>query len=92
MIQWHEFEVDSLNKGPQHPILLQRGPVCAIKLVLRTCAFHDSHATQETEQVCGCEDRLIGEDSCGNCRILAPEFDPVLEEFEPGCCCRTEDS
>jgi len=91
-MQWHQLEVDSLNKWPDHPILLQSSPVCRFQLLLWTRTLHDSHAAKEDKQVGAGEDCLVCCNPSYDLDILVSENDFVLEELEPGCCCWTEDS
>lgn len=92
MIQRHELEIHSLHRGPQHPILLQRRPPRALQLLLGIAPLHDRHARQETPQVGGREDRLVGQDTRRYGEIGAGgEVDAAREEGEPGCGCGAED-
>ena len=92
MVKRDQFEVDSLHKWPNHPILLQGSPVCSFQLLLWAGAFHDSHATEEDEEIGASEDSLVGSNAGEDLDVLVSEDNLVLEEFEPGCSRRTENS
>ena len=92
VVQRHKLEIDRLDHRPHHPILLQRVPVCAVQLVLRTRALHDRHAAEEDEQVGAGEDDLVAGDAGDDLGALVLEDDFVLEELEPGRGCGSEDS
>jgi len=92
VVQRNQFEVDSLNKGPNHPILLQSSPICSLQLLLWARAFHNGHAAKENKEIGACEDSLISSNAREHLDILISKDDLVLEELEPGRGCRTEDS
>lgn len=91
MIQRNKLKIHRLHKRPQHPILLQRGPIRAVQFILWAGAFHDGHGAEEAEEVCGSEDGLVCGDAGRDGGVFAAELDAVLQEFEPGCCCGAED-
>jgi hypothetical protein len=90
MMQRHKLEINSLNHRPHHPILLQRVPVRAIQLVLRARALHERHAAEEDEEVGAGEDGLVAGDAGDDLGVFVAEDDFVLQEFEPGRCCGSE--
>lgn len=92
MMQWNYLEVDSLDKWPDHPILCQGIPVCRLQLRLRTRTLHYSHAAEEDEQVGAGEEKLITSNPRSDLEVFVLENNFVLEELEPGSCCRTKDS
>lgn len=87
VVERNNGEVDSLNEWPDHPVLGQCSPVCALQLILGAGSLHHSHAAQEKEQVCAGEDGLIETNAGDGFEILVLQDDVVLEEFEPcgGC-------
>jgi hypothetical protein len=90
MLKRHDLEVDELHPRPDHPVLHDGCFICALQLLLRRGALHDGHRREETEEVCGREDELVGCDAGDCCRgglcVAANDY-PLLEELEP-CCCR----
>ncbi len=92
MLQRHQLEIYSLHRRPQHPILLQRCPICAFQLLSRITPFHDSHTTQKTTQIQGCEDGLIGENASGDGKVGAGgEVYAACEKGKPRGGCGAED-
>ena len=83
MLKRYKFEVDCLNSWPDHPILLQRLDICALKLCTRIRALHVRHAAEENKEIGRCKGRLICEDTRGNGGIGALELDFRLQESIP---------
>jgi hypothetical protein len=92
VMQWYQFEIDSLYERPHHPILLQRRSICTLQLVLRTRPLHNRHTTQEDEKIRARENDLICRNPRNDFQVLVLEDDFVLEEFEPRRGCWPEDS
>jgi hypothetical protein len=90
-MQRHQLEVDGLHERPDHPVLLERGRVCAFQLVLRAGALHDGHAAEEDKQVGAGKDGLVASHAGNNLEVLVLEDDLVLQELEPGRSGGTED-
>lgn len=93
MLKWHKLEVRELHDRPDHPVALQGIEVCAVQLVLRARALHDSHTRQEYEQVGTSKHSLIRSDSSRNFEVWLARNDHLfLKEAEPLGSCWTEDS
>ena len=92
MMQWHQFEIDSLHSRPKHPIFLQRRPVRSIELILGACSLHDRHTAEKAKQIGRGEHGLIGQDPRGDGSVGVCQVDPILEELEPRRGCRAENS
>ena len=90
-MQRHKLKVHNLDEWPDHPVLTQRLPVCALEFVFGGGAFHNSHGGEEAEEIGGCEECLIESDARGDLEVFVGEDNAVLEEFEPGCCGWAED-
>jgi hypothetical protein len=63
MLKRHNLKVDKLYPWPEHPILCEGGSVCTLYLLPRRRTFHDRHGREETDEIDGCEDELIGGDT-----------------------------
>ena len=92
MFQWHEFEIKCLYPRPHHPILRQSRPICTVQFILGAGSLHDRHAAQKAEQVCRREDGLINQYSRNDGGVGILEIDPLLQELEPDCSSRSENS
>lgn len=73
-----QLEIDCLDERPDHPILLERRSVCAVQLILRTRALHDSHTAQEDEEVGTSEDGLISSNASCDLEVFVLQHDLVL--------------
>jgi hypothetical protein len=91
VIEWDELEIHKLDKWPYHPVLLQGHLVGLVQLLLRARPLHDRHAAQEDKHIGGGKDGLISSNSCNDFEVLVFEHNLVLEKFEPGRSCWTED-
>ena len=91
MLQRHQLEIDRLHGRPNHPILLQRRPICALQLFLGIGSLHVRHTTQKEKQISRSEDGLIDQDPGGDGSIDALKHDILLKEPKPQCCARAED-
>jgi hypothetical protein len=91
VMQRNQLKINSLNKGPYHPVLCKGGPVTLLQLFLGAPTLHDSHAAEEDEQVCASEHCLVGSNSCKNFNILILEDNLILEKLKPSRCGRTKD-
>jgi hypothetical protein len=92
VMQRNQLEIDSLHKGPYHPILCKGGPVTLLQLFLGTPTLHDSHTAEEDEQICAGKHCLVETNSCKDFDILILEDDLILKKLEPRRCGRTKDS
>lgn len=91
-MQRRHLEIDSLDEGPEHPILGQSRGVGRLKLVLRTGPLHYRHTAEEDEHIGTSEYNLIGSDPPGNLEILVLRNDLILQELVPRSCSGTENS
>ena len=93
MLKRDELEVQSLDKGPEHPVLGKSVPVGGLKLLLGVGSLHDGHGREEHEQVGGSKDGLIKTNTGENLGVgRAGNANTALQEAEPGGSERTEDS
>jgi hypothetical protein len=73
MLKRYQTEIDGLNWGPDHPILLQSFNIFALKPFFWAGTFKIGHAAQEESQVTRCKNGLICEYSSNGCDLWIGE-------------------
>jgi hypothetical protein len=86
VVKRHKLEVGKLDERPQHVVGLERGRIALLQLVLGAAALHDSHAAEEDTNHGWREEQLVKD-----LRVLVLQYDPALQNLEPGCCSRAKD-
>lgn len=84
VLQGQEGKVDHLDKGPDHPVCLERGPPCGLELLLRAAALHGGHAAEEDADHDGGEGELVAGNAGHGGEALVGRVDAAGEEVEPG--------
>lgn len=92
MLEGDELEVDSLNSGPNHVVLLNSSAVVCLDLLFGADSFQHRHDAEEHAQVDRSQDTLICCDTGSNFEVLVLQHDLILEEFEPVGSNGTEDT
>jgi hypothetical protein len=83
VLEGDELEVDGLDSGPDHVVLLDSSAIVCLDLLLGTGSFQHRHDTKEQAQVERSQDTLICCDTGSDFEVLVLQDDLVLEEFEP---------
>lgn len=91
MLEGHHFEVDGLDKGPDHVVAGEGSLVVLGELVARRGALEHGHGREEDANEARGKDALVEGDARGDGGVGGAEVDVALEEFEPGCCGRAKD-
>lgn len=91
MLEGDEGEVDDLDKGPEHPVGLERRPPSGLDSLLGAVAFHGGHAAKEDADHDGCEEKLIASHTGESFNLPVARVDVASEETKPGCCYGAKD-